>query len=77
MVASPVVEHGLVARGLRSLWYMGLVVAYGFFPDQGLNPCPLHCQEDSGRLDHQGNPHIHLIFTLSSLSTKVSHSGVG
>ena len=25
-------------------------------PDQGLNPCPLHCQADSQPLDHQGSP---------------------
>ena len=77
VVASPVVEHGLYACGLQSLWYMGLVVAYGFFQDPGLNPCPLHCQADSEPLDCQGNPHIHLILTLSFLSTKVSYSGLG
>ena len=27
----------------------------GIFPDQGLNPCPLHWQEDSQPLDHQGD----------------------
>ena len=26
------------------------------FPDQGLNPCPLHWQADSYPLYHQGNP---------------------
>ena len=53
-----VVEHGLwpqasvvVALGL---WSTGSVVvvlncsaACGIFPDQGLNPCPLHCKADS------------------------------
>ena len=29
--------------------------AYGIFPDQGLNPCPLHCQVSSYPLDHQGS----------------------
>ena len=32
--------------------------ACGIFPDQGLNPCPLHWQADSQPLRHQGSPHI-------------------
>ena len=28
----------------------------GIFPDQGLNPCPLHWQVDSQPLRHRGNP---------------------
>ena len=28
----------------------------GIFPDQGLNPCPLHWQADSQPLRHQGSP---------------------
>ena len=31
-------------------------VACGIFPDQGLNPCPLHWQADSQPLLHQGSP---------------------
>ena len=31
-------------------------VACGIFPDQGLNPCPLHRQADSQPLRHQGSP---------------------
>ena len=31
-------------------------VACGIFPDQGLNPCPLHWQVDSQPLRHQGSP---------------------
>ena len=31
-------------------------VACGIFPDQGSNPCPLHCQADSQPLRHQGSP---------------------
>ena len=31
-------------------------VARGIFPDQGLNPCPLHWQADSQPLCHQGSP---------------------
>ena len=30
--------------------------ACGTFPDQGLNPCPLHWQADSQPLRHQGSP---------------------
>ena len=30
-------------------------VACGIFPDQGLNPCPLHWQADSQPLHHQGS----------------------
>ena len=30
--------------------------ACGIFPDQGLNPCPLHWQVDSQPLRHQGSP---------------------
>ena len=34
-------------------------VACGIFPDQGLNPCPLHWQADSQPLRHQGSPAMH------------------
>ena len=30
----------------------------GIFPDQGLNPCPLHWQADSQPLRHQGSPKL-------------------
>ena len=30
--------------------------ACGIFPDQGSNPCPLHCQADSQPLRHRGSP---------------------
>ena len=30
--------------------------ACGIYPDQGLNPCPLHQQADSQPLRHQGSP---------------------
>ena len=30
--------------------------AFGIFPDQGSNPCPLHWQADSQPLRHQGSP---------------------
>ena len=37
--------------------------ACGIFPDQGLNPCPLHWQADSQPLRHQGSP-IYLTFAF-------------
>ena len=37
--------------------------ACGIFPDQGLNPCPLHWKADSQPLCHQGSP-ISLIFEV-------------
>ena len=42
---SVVVAHGLSCSA-----------AYGIFPDQGSNPCPLHWQADSQPLRHQGTP---------------------
>ena len=33
-------------------------MACGIFPDQGLNPCPLHWQADSEALCHQGSPQL-------------------
>ena len=41
----------------------GCSAACGIFPDQGLNPCPLHRQADSQPLRHQGSPCLSL-FTL-------------
>ena len=38
--------------------------AYGIFPDQGTNPCPLHWQADSQPLRHQGSP----LFFLMNLA---------
>ena len=51
-----------VACGLQSAGSVVVVhrlscsVACGIFPDQGLNPCPLHWQEDSKPLHHQERP---------------------
>ena len=45
MRASVVVAHGLSCS-----------MAYGIFPDQGSNPCPLHLQSDSYPLYHEGSP---------------------
>ena len=45
-------------------------VACRIFPDQGLNPCPLHWQADSQPLRHQGNP-IKEIFKDTYLLCKI------
>ena len=55
VVASPVAEHGL--KGMQALVVVARGIscseACGIFPDQGLNPCPLHWHVDSQPLDHQ------------------------
>ena len=45
-------QKGSVVVGHR----LSCSAACGIFPDQGLNPCPLHSQEDSSPSDHQGSP---------------------
>ena len=40
--------------------------ACGIFPNQGLNPCPLHWQADSQPLRHQGSP-------MFSFNEKISY----
>ena len=53
---SVIVAHGLSCSA-----------AYGIFPDQGSNPCPLHWQADSQPLRHQESPRLifkDLILTL-------------
>ena len=37
-------------------------VSHGIFPDQGLNPCPLHWQAHPQPLDYQGSPFFIFIF---------------
>ena len=51
-------KHGLWfwLTGLAALQHVG-----PWFPDQGLNPRPLHCKPDSQPLDHQGSPLFFLI----------------
>ena len=65
----------------RSLWALGMasVVAHGLsclaacgnFPDQGLNPCPLHWQVDSYPLYHQGSPAFFLIISWAVISERL------
>ena len=56
VVASLLAEHGLQAHGLQQLVHVGSVIvarelscsaAYGIFPDQESNRCPLHFKADS------------------------------
>ena len=42
--------------------------ACGIFPDQGLNPCPLHWQADSQPLRHRGSPILSLFIHGDLLS---------
>ena len=55
----------------------GCSAACGIFPDQGLNPCPLHWQADSYPLCYQGSPWMgapfeNLMKTLEAL--KCTHT---
>ena len=57
------VEHRLQTHGLQQLWLaafrahrLSCFSACGIFPDQGLNPHPLHWQVDSYLLYHQASP---------------------
>ena len=44
------------ARSVAVVHGLSCSTACGIFPDQGSNPCPLHWQEDSSPLRHQGSP---------------------
>ena len=63
----------VVARGLKSAG--SVVVAHrlscsaacGIFPDQGLNPCPLHWQSDSQPLRHPGRPLLCFLCLVTTL----------
>ena len=57
IVASLVAEHRLRRAGSVVVAHgLSCSAAYGIFPDQGSNPCPLHWQADSQPLRHQGSP---------------------
>ena len=77
--ASLVAEHGLQAGGHRQLQHVssGVVAhslscpaAWGIFPDQESNLCPLHWQADSQPLDYQESPVLldFFFFFLKSFS---------
>lgn len=56
----PLQQHLLLPwfLGVQVLWAhrLSCSVAYGIFPNQGSNPCPLYWQADSQPLNHQGSP---------------------
>ena len=67
VVASLVREHRLYVYRLQQLQHMGpgvaarglsCSVACAILPDQELNLCPLHWQDDSHILYHQGSPSV-------------------
>ena len=75
-----VAEHRLQTRRLSSCgsWALeqgSVVVAHGpscsaacgIFPDQGSNPCPLHWQEDSQALHHQGSPEVIILIRKTNV----------
>ena len=49
--------------------------ACGILPDQGSNPCPLHWQEDSQPLHHQGSPVVVVLYRYSAISTFIFFFG--
>ena len=49
--------------------------ACGIFPDQGLNPCPLHWQADSLPLRHQGSPAVAIVVLLA-IKKKSKHTSL-
>ena len=57
-VSSLIAEHRLLGARASVVVAHGLScsAACGIYPDQGSNPCPLHCQTDSQPLRHQGSP---------------------
>ena len=66
-VGSVVVTHGL-----------SYSVPCGLFPEQGSNPCSLHCQEDSQPLDHWGSPkRVELTSNTSITVVQTWQSSVG
>ena len=64
----------VAAPGLKSTGSIAVVhrhscsTAYGIFPDQGSNLCPLSWQADSYPLHHQGSPILNLFFLLLLVS---------
>ena len=75
----------LLLRSTGSRRAGSVIVAHGpscsavcrIFPDQGLNPCPLHWQADSQPLRHQGSPDTFLNSYKHTLSirSRLSPSG--
>ena len=61
--ASVVAAHGLQSSGSVVVTHsLSCSMAHGIFPDQGLNPCPLHWQVASYPPYHQGSPSFLVCF---------------
>jgi len=58
-------------RGLRVVHGLSCSAACGNFPDQGLNPWPLHWQVDSYPLYHQGSLVFFLIISWAVISEQL------
>ena len=76
--ASVVVARGFQSTGSVVVAHgLSCSMACGIFPDQGLNPCPLHWQADSYPLRHQGSgtqylnisktPYLIFVITILSI----------
>ena len=52
----------------RILWWVVIPFSRGYFQTQGLNPGPLHWQEDSSSLSHQGSLLCGMPFILLPIS---------
>ena len=74
-VASVVVAHGLERGGSAVVAHEpSCSMACGIFPDQGLNPCPLHWQADSQPLNHHhGSPSAYILFKSQVLLISFFH----
>ena len=68
---------GFSRGGVRALEHRGFSCSApcGIFPDQGLNPCPLHRQVNSYPLDHQGSPESKILNVHWFQSTEVINGG--
>ena len=65
-MASLVEEHGLqsVQALIVVVYGLSCSVACRIFPNQGLNPCPLHCHVGSYPLHHQESPKGYLLTVI-------------
>ena len=69
---SVVVAHRLQSTGSVVVVHrLSCSAACGIFPEQGLNPCPLHWQVDSQPLHHQGSPYLFYIYYCVSVNPKL------
>ena len=73
-VGSAAAAPGLSSTGSAAVAHrLGCSVVCGIFPDQGLNPCPLHWQADSLPLSHQRSPK-YVFFFFFQIPHKWDHT---